>query len=169
MKFSLTLSILVALFFVGCGYKPSSKFARNVVGEKISTSITISSSDPENSVIIKDAIDSAIISTFHASLVDKRNSTSHLSISTSTPSYSAIEYDTNGFVIGYRMSITLHIKHIKDGVSKSYTAKGTFDFGVDANAIVTDQERFNAIQNSAKKALNSFISQLSASGARDIN
>jgi len=84
-------ALFAALFLLaGCGYKPSSKFSREVIGEKISTSVTISSLDPENTVIIKDAIDEAIIQTFRASLVSKEESDSHLVLSISNPTYSPI-------------------------------------------------------------------------------
>ena len=66
------LSIFILLIISACGYKPSSKFSRAVLGEKISTSVIISSQDPENTVIIKDAVDSAIIEVFHASLTQKK-------------------------------------------------------------------------------------------------
>lgn len=157
---------LIALLFSACGYKPSSKFARESLGEKISTSIEISLVDPENSVIVKDAIDNAIISIFHTSLVDKNQSDTHLILSLNTPKYIPIEYDTNGFVIAYRMSLTLKIKKYNKGLKKTYTCKGTHDFSITPNAIVTDQERFDAIKLSAQKAISSFIAQASVEGAR---
>ncbi len=160
------ITILIALLFTSCGYRPSSKYARDVVGEKISTSITVSSSDPENSVIIKDAVDAAIVSIFHASIREKHQSDTHLVLQTNTPSYTPIQYDRNGFVIAYRMSIVLTITKYHNGISKIYTSKGTYDFSIDPNAVVTDQERFQAIKLSAAKAINSFISQVSAEGAR---
>ena len=157
---------LIAVLFSACGYKPSSKFARESLGEKISTSIEISLVDPENSVIVKDAIDNAIISIFHTSLVDRSQSDAHLVLSLNTPKYTPIEYDTNGFVIAYRMSLTLKIKKYNMGLKKTYICKGTHDFSITPNAIVTDQERFDAIKLSAQKAINSFIAQASVEGAR---
>jgi hypothetical protein len=154
------------LGFASCGYKPSSKFSREVIGDKISTSITISQLDPENTVIIKDAVDEAIIEVFHASLRDRARSDTHLSLSISKPSYTAVVYDDDGFVIGYRMRIRLNILRHHSGVSKEYVANGTHDFAVEPNAVVTDQERFEAIRFSAAKAIRSFIAQVSAEGAR---
>jgi hypothetical protein len=160
------LSLLIVLNFLSCGYKPSSKFARNIIGETISTNIIISAQDPENTVIIKDAVDEAIIEVFHASLRDKASSDTHLVLSIVTPTYVPIVYDEHGFVIGYRMNITLHIQRYHDGVEKKYHANGTYDFAVEPNAIVTDQERFEAIRFSAAKAIRSFVAQVSAEGAR---
>ncbi len=164
------LSLFLALAILGgCGYKPSAKFARDIVGEKVSTNVIISLEDPQNTVLIKDAVDKAVIEVFQASLVDRTVSDSHLVIKLISPAYSPIVYDENGFVTGYRMSVTLNIiRHAKDE-SKSYNTKGYYDFSVAPNAIVTDQERFEAIEFAAQRAINAFVAQVSAQGARAKN
>ncbi len=160
------VSILIVSLFISCGYKPSSKFSRDIVGEKVSTSVVISAQNPENTVIIKDAVDGAIVEVFQASLTDKVHSDTHLILSISTPRYSPVHYNIDGYVVGYRMSITLNITRYHNGISKKYVAKGSYDFSVQPNAVVTDQERFEAINQSASKAINSFVAQVSAEGAR---
>lgn len=164
--FTQTIVLFAIVFFVGCGYKPSAKYARNIVGERVSTSIVISAEDPENTVVIKDAVDSAIIEIFHSSLVARNYSDTHLNFSITSPSYTAIQYDTNGFIVAYRATIVLNVVRISKDLQKSYTATGTYDFSVSANAVITDQERFDAIKYSAKKAINSFVAQVSAEGSR---
>ena len=159
--------ILIALLFTACGYKPSSKFARQVVGEKISTSVVISSVDPENTVIIKDAVDMAVIEVFHASLTTRDLSQTHLTLKLGNPSYRPIRYNADGFVVGYRTTISLNITRDTNGKSKNYRAKGTYDFSIAPNAIITDKERFDAIRFSSQKAIKSFIAQISAEGARN--
>ena len=157
---------LIVLLFSACGYKPSAKFSRVVVGEKISTSVVISAVDPENTVIIKDAVDSAIIEVFHASLVSKAFSSTHLVITLGNPSYSPVQYDSDGFIVAYRTSITLSILRETETESKNYAAKGTYDFTITPNAVITDKERFDAIKFSSSKAIKSFVAQISAEGAR---
>ena len=164
-----TVSLLFILLLInGCGYRPSSKYARNVLGEKISTSIVISAQDPENTVIIKDAVDKAIVEVFHASLTDRASSDTHLSLSIGTPSYSPIQYNTDGYVIAYKMIVSLSIKRSHNGKSKNYSASGSYDFAVLPNSVVTDQERFDAIKFSAQKAIEAFIAQVSAEGTTDV-
>lgn len=158
--------LLFILLFASCGYKPSAKYARSVLGEKVSTSVVISQEDPENSVLVKDAIDEALIDVFHTSLTDRAHSDSHLVITLSNPSYTPIQYDTNGFVVAYRMAVVLKIRRYHNGTAKNYTAKGYYDFAVEPNAVVTDQQRFEAIRNAAQKAIISFVAQISAEGAR---
>ncbi|MDD5371979.1 MAG: LPS assembly lipoprotein LptE [Sulfurimonas sp.] len=163
---TLFLLFLILSAISGCGYKPSAKFSRDVMGEKISTNVIISLQDPENTVFIKDAVDRAVIQVFQASLVDKSISDSHLVIKIVSPAYSPIVYDKNGFVTGYRMSVILNITKQTKDESKSYNTRGFYDFSVAPNAIVTDQERFEAIGFAAQRALNSFVAQVSAEGAR---
>ncbi len=166
MRWQKAVLFLLVLLFAACGYKPSAKYARATLGGKISTNVIISSEDPENTVLVKDAVDSAVIDVFHASLSDRSHSDSHLEITVSPPSYTPIQYDRNGFVTAYRMKITLNIKRYKGGKQKSYSAKGYYDFAVEPNALVTDQQRFDAIRYAAQKAIVSFVSQISAEGAK---
>ena len=165
-KYFYTLFIALLLLTSGCGYKPSAKYSREVTGEKISTSVVISAQDPENTVVIKDAVDSAVIQIFHASLVDRAHADTHLQFRISAPRYTPIEYDDNGFVIAYRTTITLKIVRQTANKTKSYSAKGTYDFAVTPNAVITDKERFDAIKYSAQKAIASFVAQVSAEGSQ---
>ena len=158
--------LFVLLLLSACGYTPSAKFARSVLSDKISTSVVVSALDPENTVIIKDAVDRAIIEVFQASLVSRSESDTHLTLTMGNPGYSPIEYDQNGFVIGYRMSIVLGIKSSRNGVIKNYSARGFHDFSVAPNSIVTDQDRFEAISFSTQRAIKAFLAQVSADGAR---
>ena len=158
--------ILAALLLSGCGYSPSAKFSRVVVGDKVSTSVKISLIDPENTVLIKDAVDAAIIQVFHASLVPKHMSQTHLVLNLSNPSYSPIQYNSDGFIVGYRTTVRLNILRETKDESKNYSVKGTYDFSITPNAVITDKERFDAIKFSSEKAIKAFVAQLSAEGAR---
>jgi hypothetical protein len=85
----------------------------------------------------------------------------------SVPHYTPIQYDSNGYVVGYRMLVRLTIVKYKNGRSKRYSSTGSYDFSVTANSILTDQQRFDAIKFGASKAIDSFIAKLSADGARN--
>jgi hypothetical protein len=167
LKVALLFVVLMA--FSSCGYKPSAKYSRAVVGESISTSVIISSQDPENTVIIKDAVDSAIIQVFHSSLTSRNLSLTHLEMSIDEPIYIPIQYDSNGFIVGYRATTLLKINRYNKGQKKKYTSVGHYDFTVVANAVLTDQQRFDAIKYSAQKAIKSFLAQVSAEGTRTKN
>ena len=161
------LTFLIISLITACGYRPSAKFSRELLGQNISTSVVISAEDPENTVLIKDAVDSAIVESLKSSLTSRDDSDTHLNISMNNPSYTAIQYDADGFIIAYRMVVTLKITKYEDGKSKTYSSKGSYDFNVTPNSILTDQDRFDAIKFSASKAINSFIARVSAEGARN--
>lgn len=163
MKFLFLLIVIMHLS--GCGYKPSAKYARAVTGEKISTSVIISETDPENSVLIKDAVDKAIIEVFHASLVDQKYADTSLTFSIDAPAYAPLQYNQDGFIVAYRATITLHITRKTKDLQKSYATVGSYDFSVLPNAVLSDQERFDAIKYSSIKAIASFVARVSAEGS----
>lgn len=160
------LVTLIVLLFSACGYRPSSQYAKVIVGEKISTSVKISAYDPENTVLIKDSVDSAILQVFGASLVPKQHSQTHLKLTLVSTTYTPTQYDSDGFVIAYRSLIRLNITRITKKTVKNYVSYGSYDFSVAANAVLTDQQRFDAIKFSSDKAIRSFLAQVSAEGAR---
>ena len=162
----LTLNALILTLFSGCGYQPSSKEARKVMGETVSTEIIISMEDPENTVVLKDALDEAVIRRFQTNLRSRKNAATHLQIRLNSVSFSALQYDSNGYVISYRTKINLAVTRMAKNFSKRYSAIGNYDFAISPNAIITDQQRFEAISNSATKALDSFVAQIAAEGTR---
>jgi hypothetical protein len=166
MRRGLVLSFFIAILFSSCGYKPSAKYARVVLGETISTNVVISLQDPENTVMIKDSLDRAVLEVFNASLRDKRDAQTHLKISLQSVTYRPIQYNRDGYVVAYRTFIKLLIVREHKEVKKEYIGEGTYDFSIVANAVVTDQERFDSIEHSAVKAIRSFIAQVSSEGAR---
>jgi hypothetical protein len=157
--------ILSALIFLsGCGYQPSSHYAKKVVGDSVSTEVLISAEDPQNTVIIKDAVDMAVITKFRTSLVPKNQSKTHLQVSIGSVSFSPLRYDTDGYVITYRTTVSMSIRRISENKSTAYATHGTYDFEIEPNAIISDQARFEAIRQGAQKALDSFVAQVAAQG-----
>jgi hypothetical protein len=152
------------MLMTGCGYKPSSEYARAVVGEKVSAQVLISMEDPENTVIIRDAVETAIITRFKSSLTDRAASDTHLDVTLRNVTFTPLMYDANGYVIAYRTSVELQIFRITKKLSRQYTARGIYDFVIEPNAIISDQARFEAIRYSAEKALDSFVVGISAEG-----
>jgi hypothetical protein len=154
-----------AIFLAGCGYQPASHFAKNVVGDSVSTEVIIRMEDPQNTVIIKDAVDTAVITKFRTALVSKSASQTHLKISISSVTFSPLRYDTNGYVITYRTTVVMGIIRTRDGKSMNYSTRGTYDFEIEPNAIISDQARFEAIRQGAQKGIDAFVAQVAAQGA----
>ncbi len=164
MRVSLVF-LLILLFISGCGYKPSSHYAKQVVGEKVSTQILISMRDPENTVLIKDAVNEAVVSRFRSSLVDKIHSDTHLRIAITKIKFSPLQYNREGYIVTYRTYIVLNILRTSADKSQTYISKGVYDFAIEPNAIISDKARFQAIKQSAQKAIDSFIAAVASQGA----
>jgi hypothetical protein len=162
----LLASFLVVLFIVGCGYIPASQQARKVVGTRLFVEVTVSLEDPENAVLIKDATRKAVVTRFHSSLVPRAQALTELRVDLKTISFSALQFDRNGYVVVYRANVTLSVVRKSNGEEKTYRAVGTYDFTIEPNAIITDSQRFDAIRNGSLKALDSFIAQVGAEGSR---
>lgn len=157
--------IMAMMMFTGCGYVSAAHYARSVVGESVSTEVLISAEDPQNTVIIKDAVDTAVITKFRTSLTSKNASQTHLKIQITSVSFSPLRYDTNGYVVTYRTTVSMGINRNTLGKSKGYSTSGMYDFDIEPNAIISDQARFNAISLSAQKAIDAFVAQIAAEGS----
>jgi ribosomal protein L21 len=286
---TITVAMLLALVGMsGCnGYQPSSKYAKTVVGETVSTEIKISMEDPENTVIIKDAVEEAVIMRFKAALRPKGKADTDLLIKLKNVKFVPLQYNKDGYVVTYRAIVSLGITRtttsqdnrplnylvklmfeegpellynpndmvrlssgvskpakditikdtingkqvyvveqviytekftfeegdyitfkqnelvmLDDGIKKSaqdvkagdmingrkietveqeeidvttatqtstYNVSGYYDFGIEPQAIISDQARFEAIRAGAAKAIDSFIAQVSAEGSLKSN
>ncbi len=164
MKFLLWTALLFLM--AGCGYSPASHYAKNVVGESVSTEVVISMEDPQNTVIIKDAVDTAIITKFRTALVSKSSSKTHLKFSIASVGFSPLRYDTNGYVITYRTTVSMVVERISETSKGHYAVSGVYDFNIEPNAIISDQARFEAIRQSSQKAIDAFIAQVAAQGSK---
>jgi len=162
------LLIIFAVFIMlaGCGYKPSSYYTKKILGDKIYTKVYIDINDPENSVLIKDAVNEAIVSKFRSRIVDridKANSVFYVKFK--GKSFTPIAYDKDGYVIAYKAKVLLGITYIdKVGKKDSFDVSGTHDFTIEANSVISDSKRFEAIKFASYKAISEFISKLSIKG-----
>lgn len=161
----LFLSLILALLIAGCGYSPASHYAKNVVGESVSSEVVVSMEDPQNTVIIKDAVDQAIITKFRTALVSKNSSQTHLRFTISSVGFSALRYDINGYVVTYRTTVSMGVDRRSKALQRAYLVSGMYDFNIEPNAIISDQARFEAIRQSSQKAIDSFVAQVAAEGA----
>ncbi len=159
---------MAVMVFTGCGYVSAAHYAKSVVGESVSTEVLISMEDPQNTVIIKDAVDTAVITKFRTTLTSKNLSQTHLKIKIASVSFSPLRYDVNGYVTTYRTTVNMNIDRIRAEKTHSYMTKGMYDFDIQPNAIISDQARFNAISVSAQKAIDAFIAAVAAEGSNPI-
>lgn len=166
----LFLGFLIAVFISGCGYKPSSYYAKQALGDKLYAEVTISRQDPRNSVLIKDAVNEAIVGRFGGKLVAKEQADSVLHVKIQSLSFSPTVYDTYGYVIAYKATVVLAMQY-ENATKKveKLTATGEYDFSIEANSVISDTNRFEAIRYAASDALDEFVSKIAIKGLRNGN
>lgn len=157
----LFLLLISTLLCASCGYKPTSLYTKEVLGDKIYAEVAISLEDPENSVLIKDALNEAIVSQFRSRIVPKERADSKFYVSLNSVSFVPIQYDNNGYVIAYKTHVGLKTRYI-DCVQKSHMiyTKGDYDFPIESTSLISDSKRFEAIKYASQKALDAVRSQI---------
>ncbi|WP_353661270.1 LPS assembly lipoprotein LptE [Hydrogenimonas sp. SS33] len=159
--------LLLTLFvFSGCGYKPSTVYTKKVLSDKIYVDSEIYLRDPENSVLVKDALNEAIVSRFGARVVSKKEATTILHVRFNSVSFMPIQYDVNGYAIYYRAKVTLTIAYRSPTAHGTETVTGFYDFPIEPKAVISDALRFQAIKQGSAKALDAFISRMAMRGVK---
>jgi hypothetical protein len=157
----------ILILTIGCGYKPTAVYTKNVLGDKIYAYVKTSLQDPENSVLIRDAVNEAIINKFHSELVLKDEATSTLYIVLDSVRFLPIDYDKNGYVVAYKTIVDIKTTYRdRNGKESVIKTSGDYDFNIESNSVISDTKRFTAIKEASQKAIDAFISKLSIEGIR---
>ena len=159
----------LAFFIVACGYKPSSYYAKKEMEGNVFVKLNVSLEDPKNSVLVKDAITKLLIQKLDSKLVDNPSSADVImNVSINSVKMETLQYDASGYNKLYRALIVLKIDYFRkdDGIKKSFTVDGEYDFSIDDGTTITETKRFEAISNAANKALDEVLSKIAVSSFR---
>ena len=162
MRYLLALFLLLA----GCGYKSASSYTKQALGDRVYTKVEIYLRDPQNAVLIKDAINKAVLSRFYSRLAPKEMADSIIVAKVKRVSFSPLEYDKNGYVVFYRTKVYITFLVKRGNKKESIQTLGIYDFPIEPNSVITDTKRYTAIKEGANKALDQFISRLALLGVR---
>ena len=158
MLFTLQFSLLV--LFSGCGYKPSSYYAKQKVKGKIFVDVIVNLENPKNSVEVKDALNQIILRKFDRQLVYNRSEANTvLVMELESIKTRELQKDKQGYVNLYRTDVIIGVKY--DGVNGKgkIDVDGSYDFSVGDESTVSDIKRFEAIKIAANKALEEVVSK----------
>jgi len=158
-----TVALLLPLF-AGCGYKPMTAYTEKIFTDRVYTEVEVYLRDPENAVLVKDAMNEAVVSRFGAKIAKKEDATTHLWIRFKSVSFSPIQYDANGYAVYYRANVNLSVRYVSPKKSGTESVFGFYDFPIEPNAVISDAKRFEAIRFGAQKALDAFISRMAMRG-----
>lgn len=169
----LVLAIIFAIFIVGCGYTPVARVTQSILGDNVFVDVAMSKTDPRNTVAIKDAVRDGVVYRLHRSLSDRQNADTKIFVSIRSLTFSALTYDKFGYITSYRANLSLNFRtELKDGRVLNIPGSGDHDFRVtrlvkssrDTSSVISDQERYEAIQNASTQAFDEFIAALAVQG-----
>jgi len=150
---------------LGCGYKPSSVYQDNILGNEIKAKVKISAENPRETIFLKDAINDAVYSSLGKNLCYD-NCKTVIDIISASSSLTPIYYDENGYPVIYRMEVNIKAKITdKNGRLRIYSVNGSYDFKVESNSILTDQIKLEAYKKASINALNKLFAKLTKDGA----
>ncbi|RDU65436.1 LPS assembly lipoprotein LptE [Helicobacter sp. MIT 14-3879] len=153
--------LFIIFFTAGCGYYPISYYSKKAIGEDIYVESIVNLSDPENSVIAKDALNQAITTRFHSNLVSKDMAKTIITIEIVNVDLYSIADNKEGFANFYRASVNLSFTYTdKKGNLKKFKNYGYYDFTVDTLSTITDERRFVALREASLSAIDKFVSQV---------
>lgn len=170
------LALFILFFVLGCEYRPISKITHNVLPQNIYVDVLMSKTDPQNTVAIKDAVKKGIVERLGREFSDKKAADSYIIVNIKSLRFTELTYDQFGYVTSYRANLRLNFKtKLSDGEIFSTDTVGDYDFRVsklvknvrDANSVISDKDRYNAIENASKQAFDEFISALAVRGLKN--
>jgi len=164
------LILLFAIFLAGCGYKPAAHQARKALKDRIYIDAKMNLKDLENSVIVKDALNDAIISRFGSSVSSEDMADTVISVALKDVTFKPLLVDSMGYSTVYRAIVELdfEVKRKTDENSKidRFSTSGNYDFNSESLSVISDKNRFEAIKEAARNAIESFISKMAIKGYR---
>ncbi|AXH08861.1 hypothetical protein CP960_01110 [Malaciobacter halophilus] len=161
-KSLLVLVTFLAIFILaGCGYKPSSYYAKKQIQGNVFVDLFVNIKDPKNSVLIKDAMNEILVHRLDAKLVTNRNEADTIVyVSLGNVSMTELDYDEQGYTKLYRAVVSVNVRYENSEYKNSFSVTGRHEFALDGGSTITDTKRFEAIKSAASKALEEVISKI---------
>ncbi|WP_419675915.1 LPS assembly lipoprotein LptE [Aliarcobacter butzleri] len=156
-------SVSLAFLFVACGYKPSTYYAKKEMEGNVYVKLDVSLVDPRNSVLVKDAVTKILIQKLDSNLVDKeKDADVVMTLGISSVNLSALQYDAKGYNKLYKAQVFIRVDYYRkeNGIKKSFTVDGEYDFAVDIGGTITDANRYDAITKASDQAVSEVVSRI---------
>jgi len=159
-------TFFISFSILGCGYKPSSYYAKEELSGKVFVNVLVDLQDPKNSVLVKDAVSQILIQKLDSQLVTNESLADIvMNLSVSAVSLQVLQYDASGYNKLYKAVIGINVSYFKksENKRKSFYLEGEYDFSIDNGTTISDSQRFEAIKFASDKALEEFISKIAVS------
>jgi len=166
LRFSILLIFIInAFIFTGCGYKPTSYYAKSAINGKVYVDIDMNVDNSSNSVIIKDIMNEMVLNQFEAQLTHNKDiADTHINVKLLDIEQKAISSDNQGYVSLYRTTVYIKIRYKKrDEKAVELKVSNFYDYSVDDDSIITEQKKQDSIKLAVSKALSDVFSKIAVS------
>jgi len=162
-------SLLITILFIGCGYKPSSYYAKKAIEGNVYVDLIMNIDNTESSVYVKDAMNEMIINQFKALLVDDKSKADMLvTVTLASVSHASLSTGDDGYTKSYRTTVRILMTYQKaKGEIKTLSVSDYYDYTVDSNSLITDQKKKTAVKTASTKALSSLFSKIAVNSMKD--
>lgn len=167
--FVLFAFVSISIIFNGCGYKPSSYYAKKELSGKVFVKLFVDLKDPKNAVLIKDAMNKLLIQKLDAKLVyDEVLADTVMNLKLGSISMNELQYDKEGYNKLYRAVVSISVNYLnkEEKKSKSFFVSGEHNFSVDDGTTISDTKRFEAIRSASEDALDEVLSKIAVESFR---
>ena len=156
------LIFITFLLFIGCGYKPSSYYARDAISGDVYVDLSVDISNAQNSVYVKDAMIEMIINEFKANVTDdKTKADTFVTVALSSVSHTTMSTDDDGYASSYRTTVHISVTYQKrDQQKRTISVSNYYDYNVDSTSTISDQKKNTAVKIAATKALTDVFSKI---------
>jgi len=158
-------------FFIlsGCGYKPSVYYAKNEITGKVYVDLVMNMDNSRNSVLVKDAMNEMVLNRFNAQLTqNKEEADTYVVVQLASVSHSVMASDNEGYAKTYRANVSISVQYQKkDGIKKHVSVSNYYDYNVETDALVSDQQKEEAVKNAAVKALGDLFSKIAVNSFKE--
>ena len=170
MNFKFVVVLALLLFVTtGCGYKPTSHYAKNEINGNVYVILKVDINNATNSVLAKDAVNEMVVNEFGASLTnEKANADTIVNVTLGSVSYTTLQSDNRGFSKLYRttVSISLIYKDVKTNVQKHLSVSDSYDYAVDEDSTISEAKKLESVKIASTKALNKIFSKIAVQSFR---
>jgi len=156
-------TILILIFFISCGYRPSSYYAKEELGNNIFVNLEVSLSDPRNSVLIKDIVTKVLIQKIGSNMTNSDSKADTImNLRINSIDILTLQYDADGYNKLYKAVVVIGVKYINKVTQKTkdFAVEAEYDFAVDINANINDNQRYEAIKKASEKAITEILSKV---------
>jgi len=158
-------TVMAAIMATGCGYRPVSGYARQTLPGPVYVDVHLSGVEPQNGVYLKDEILRVLMTRFHQKTVSRKElSVSQIIVPRYTIGYSALTYDTNGYVTRYRVSVNIDFEMFTSRGKISKTISSSEDVSIQPSSLTSSAARETAIRAAIRKAMDQFIAYVGYKG-----